>query len=101
MKHVQTITLKGNPLDIVSHGAGACVISVDCIFEPGSTSQVRQPPDTEMQTLQAFRKVNGAWLEEKATFASANGADLNDGEIQGLTTLFYSLENLRKRGDEE
>ena len=101
MKHVQTNALKGNPLDIVSHGDGACIVSIDCVFEPGSTSKIKQVPDNEIQMLQAFRKVSEAWSEEDVALASANGADLNEGEMQGLSTLFYSLENLRKRGDEE
>jgi hypothetical protein len=99
MLHKQTVMLKGNVLDLIETGEDSFVVSVDDVFEAGSTSQLREKPVAGLQSLQRFCKTGDSWSEDSLEFAVE--AAKEDVEVHSLSTLLYSLQNLRKRGDEE
>ena len=79
---------------MTTDAANGLVLSVDTIHKAGSTTDRREPSEA-IDSLQVFG-FQGRGLVPSTTKFESTKDDLED--IGRLTSLFYGLENLRKRG---
>ncbi|KAI9796868.1 MAG: tRNA (guanine-N(7)-)-methyltransferase non-catalytic subunit trm82 [Piccolia ochrophora] len=107
----QTLTLRGNPLDVAILAEETLIIvSIDNVHKPGSTCDLRAASVSDEVRLQVFAMTRSGhaivWEERTEQTALAKkvneggGIDLPDPDIPQLKELLYSAEKLRKRGPE-
>jgi tRNA (guanine-N(7)-)-methyltransferase subunit TRM82 len=108
LSHLQTLLLNGNPLDLlVDCSYTKLVVSLDTIHEPGTTSKLRTNLDSTVRRLLVFGMKDGSkWTKECLQFTEPAPEEESPGEglpgkYGGLSSLFYSLRNLRKCGGEK
>ncbi|KAI9758669.1 MAG: ribosomal protein P0 (A0) (L10E) [Chaenotheca gracillima] len=109
----QTLLLRGNVLDVsILADTGSFLASVDNIYCPSSTEKFREPAEGLEIVLQSFKTfpdgVIPRWVEtdisDSAPVTAINklgSHELRDDDFQSLKDNLYSIEKLRKRGNEE
>ncbi len=99
--------LDGNPLDVVVDCASSSlVVSLDCVHKPASTSQLRSHLGATVRPLQTYQMEDSKWVAgalrfEGGSYEGAVASDCDGDALSGLSSLLYTLENLRKCGGEE
>lgn len=103
LEHTQTVKLPGNSLSAIAYNlntASGLVVSIDNINKPGTTTEARDPSDSQesVSLLLSYTFRNHQAIAED-TFEPMNNEDeRNNSNTSGmLGNLLYNLENLRKR----
>ncbi|CAL3964108.1 unnamed protein product [Diplocarpon coronariae] len=105
LEHLQTLLLPGNVLCLVGTTADASgataglIVSIDNIHKSGSTSDLRENTTEVSSSLLAYKFQDGSFAENGSIFSRFSDVS-RDGVAGRLSSLLYSLENLRKREGE-
>ncbi|KAF4625905.1 hypothetical protein G7Y89_g12261 [Cudoniella acicularis] len=113
LQYKQTLNLPGNALSVVTNLVASetavplnkLIVSIDNVFKPGSTSEVRTLGDETATPLLSFHFGNGLWVPE-TVFEKSIAKDIENRQagnvnIVALKNLLYGIENLRKRDNED
>ena len=107
LSHQQTLMLEGNPLDLIADSStGSVILSIDCVYRPGSMSEIRITQDSAVNPLQNFELMASELVRKPNQFNYESSTEedmskLAKDDFKGLSSLLYNLEILRKRGSEE
>jgi len=105
LSHCETLKLDGNPLDlVVDESTGIFIASIDYVHKLGSTDQLRDSSVECPLPLQTYQVKGSSWAKSSLRFdvAVSNGSDAVEAHTQakGLSGILYTIEKLRKRGEE-
>ncbi|TAQ89808.1 hypothetical protein B7494_g1896 [Chlorociboria aeruginascens] len=106
LKHLQTLELAGNVLDIIINNSpdqNSVVVSVDSFHRPGSTAERRDDSEEVIKPLLSFQFQDRMLVEQNLFDLERNGDVIKHYSTQvtvaNLPSLLYNLENLRKKDD--
>lgn len=106
----QSLPLKGNPLGIaIYESTASIVVSIDNIHKPCSTTFLRDNPTDSEVLLQCFSlrddsgsslwEGNAKWVQP-IEHINRQGS-FNASSLGEISSLLYTVENLRKRGTDD
>jgi hypothetical protein len=91
---------------VVDSSMESMIVSIDCVHRPGSTTQLRRLQDVDVTPLHVFRYSELQWVSTAFQFEYYDKKGdayrkCSEMDVGSLSSMLYTLENLRKHGGEE